>query len=522
MSDIEVNPYDSSGLVKTKSNSISLNYTNQDFYSLKTRLVNFINERFGEDGTVLPNTFDDLIESDLAIMLMEIWAFIGDTLSFKSDQIANELFIDTVTEIENAFRISKLVGFKPQAPVAGKSMWSATLNNTVSTDVIIPTPHRVNIVANDTPTRIELFPADSYGNPIFDQDIVIPSGATSNLNIAGVEGRTIVQEFTADGSTSQAYELSYSPVIYDSVRVEVDGVVWNEVEYFTDSQPRPEFRVEFNSEYTGFVIFGNNKTGLIPSNGSVILVTYRVGGGTIGNIVTGYVETQTQVAVPGLDFPVPIALRNYTKGEGGYNGDTINDIRKKLPAWLRTQNRAVSGEDYKTLADQFVTPYNGSIGKSVAILRNHGCAGNVVDLYILAKEDTEGLQIASDSLKYELKQYLNDKKMLTDFLAIRDGVVLEIDVTVDVTLDKFYKKFEVENRAKIEDRIDTFFSLNNWEYGKTLKESDLVKELSDIKEIKAFDLEFTTVDPENSGNIVTTKFYEIIRPDEVTISFNYE
>ena len=72
--------------------------SNQDFWSMKSRLVDFIRTRF-------TTNFNDFVESDLAIMLMELYAFLADTQSFKTDQIANEIFIDTVTEIENAFRL---------------------------------------------------------------------------------------------------------------------------------------------------------------------------------------------------------------------------------------------------------------------------------------------------------------------------------------------------------------------------------------------------------------------------------
>src|ERR1700753_67936 len=90
----------------SQPNVISLNYTNQDFWSMKSRLMDFIKSNFTND-------FNDFVESSLAIMLIENWAFIADTLSFKMDQIANEIFIDTVTEVENAFRLAKLVGFQP-------------------------------------------------------------------------------------------------------------------------------------------------------------------------------------------------------------------------------------------------------------------------------------------------------------------------------------------------------------------------------------------------------------------------
>ena len=516
-----IKPFSQSQEIKNPK-VFNLNYTNQDFYSMKTRMIEFIKERFGENGTVLPNTFNDFVESSIAIMLIENFAFLADTLSFKMDQIVNELFIDTVTEIENAFRLSKLVGFQPQPPIAARSLWSATINQSLSTDLRIETPVPIDIGTADGTLNIELFAADSDNQPIFGEDIIVPAGDSVNASIVGLEGVTRTEDFTGTGEVGQTFPLTFTPVIWESVQVEVNGASWDQVEYFTDSQRRPEYRVEFDSDYNGYIIFGNNRSGLIPTPGSVIRATYRVGGGTIGNIVTGFIQTQRQVFVPGLEFSIPITFRNYTKGEYGYDGDSIEDIRMNLPKWLRTQNRAVSGLDYKTLTDLFATPYNGKIGKSTAVLRNHGCAGNVVDLYILALKNTNELENASNELKVALNETLNEKKMITDYVCIKNGAVLLTDVSVDVILDRNLKKFELELKENITNKISDFFALSNWDYGKSLKDTDLIKELSDIKQIKSISITFTTSDPDNSGSLVVPEFYEIIRPDDTNISFIFE
>ena len=512
-------PFDQA-VVKRNSGVFNLNYTNQDFYSMKTRLVNFINERFGENGTVIPNTFNDFVEGDIAIMLIENWAFLADTLSFKIDQTSNEIFIDTVTEIENAFRLSKLVGFNPQPPIAATSLWSATITNPLSQTLTISTPFRVNVPGN-IPITIELFQANSKNEPIFDQDIVIPAGSLTNTAIIGLEGRTVSDTFTGTGSPNQSVKLTSNPVIYDSIRVEVDGMRWQEVDFFTDSNPRMEYRVEFDSNYVAFIIFGNNRAGMIPSNGSKILATYRVGGGVAGNIVTGFVNTQTQGLTPDA-IPYPVQLRNYTKGQYGYNGDNIDDIKRKLPLYLKTQDRIVTGEDYQILSNQFVTPYYGQIGKSTAVLRNHGCAGNIIDIYVLAKNGTDGLQEAGNDLKVALNDSITNKKMLTDFVCIKNGVVVNVDIQIDVTLSRLFRKNEIEIRTNIQNAVSEFFSLSNWEYGQTLRDADIIKALSNITSITALSIHLNTSDPNNSGSIVTTKFYEIIRPDVINISFTYD
>lgn len=510
----DVTPYDKSGLVKTP-NLTNLNYTNQDFWSMKSRLVDFIKEKFGD-------SFNDFVESDLAIMLIENWAFIADTLSFKMDQIANEIFIDTVSEVDNAFRLSTLVGFKPQPPIGAKSLWSATISNALNTDLVIDTPVNIPISTELGPRYIELWPANQYNQPIFNEKIIVSAGSFLTTSIVGIEGRTFVQSIRGDGSINQFYPLSQGPVIWNSVRVNVDGTEWSQVDFFTDSQPRKEFRIEYDAEYNGYLLFGNNRAGLIPQNGSNISVEYRTGGGVVGNIVTGSVELQRNYTVPGFDIRIPVTFRNYTKGEYGYDGDTIDDIKRKLPQFLRTQNRVVSGDDIEIFAGQFSTEFNGQVGKAKAILRNYGCAANVIDLYILARFDADGLMPPDDGLKVELRQALEDKKMLTDYICIKDGVVVEVDSTIDIVMDKFYRKFEEEFKERITRKVSGFFSLNNWDYGKTLKSVDLIKSLSDIPEIRSVELYFSTNSEENSGDVVTTRYYEIIRPSITNINFVYE
>jgi hypothetical protein len=486
---------------------------------MKSRLVDFIKEKFGPTGTTLPNTFNDFVEGSVAIMLIENWAFLADTLSFKMDQIVNELFIDTVSEPENAFRLARLIGFEPQPPIGSTSLWTGTLNAAYTTDVIIPTPVQVDVAVGATPITIELFPANSNNEPMFDEDIIIPAGGRVNSSIIGLEGRTYVAAFTGLGDISQTLTLPLSPVLYGSIQVQVNGQIWNRVDAFTDSQPRAEYRVEFDSIYRGYIIFGNNRAGLIPPLGSAIQVRYRVGGGTVGNIVTGYVETQKLGATVGIIPGIPVAFRNYTRGKNGYDGDTIEDVRRKLPLWVKTQDRAVSGQDYKVLVDQFVTAYHGMIGKSTALLRNYGCSGNVIDVYVLAR-DGQGLVKASDELKEDLRKELDQKKMLTDYVCIRDGFIIYADVTMELTLDRSYRKFETEIRENVTQRMNNFFSLNNWEYGKTLKNTDLIKEISDLKQISDFHAVFKTSDQQ--GATITTKLNEILRPGTISISMIYD
>ena len=495
---------------------VSLNYTNQDFWSLKNRLITYCRDNFGTE-------FTDFIESSLAIMLIENWAFVGDTLSFKIDQVANELFINTVTELDSAFRLAKLVGFQPTPPIAAKSQWTARISTPQQINLEIPTPLDVNLVSNEVPLVIELFPADQYMRPIFDQPIIIQAGSLSNSNIVGLEGQTFTQNFVGTGQINQVLTLEFAPVLLDSVRVYVDGQKWRQVAFFTASQPLAEYMIEYNSNYQVYVSFGNNRAGISPSLGSNITIIYRVGGGTVGNIVSNFVSQDILIPLEVLGYSVPVNLSNYTRGQFGYDGDTVEDIRRKLPAYANVQNRAVTGSDYKNLVDLFVSPYNGQTGKGIAALRHSGCSANLIVIYVLVKSGTDGLQLPTSQFKLELYEYLETKKMMTDSITVQNGTIVLVSLNIDVFLTPQFIPFEEEIGASIYRDLAIFFNLQNWEYGQALRNIDVLKALSAIPQPYRYDIQFTIDNDTNRNpNEVIVNFYEIIRPDQITLRFHYE
>jgi hypothetical protein len=507
-----VSPYDI-GSTPKQTNIVSLNYTNQDFYSMKSRLVSFIKEKFGND-------FNDFVESNLAIMLIENFSFLADTLSFKIDQIANELFIDTVTELDNAFRLAKLTGLKPQPPIGSKALFSVKTNSIQSFDIKINTPYEIDVISNQTPLTFELYAADPLNRPIFDEPIIIRAGQLINSNIVGIAGKTKSFSYNSTGSINLTLIIPSFSIISDSIRVVINGQEWQQVDYFTSGLANKEYLVEYNPDYSANVIFGNGSGGLVPPVGSKIEVLYRVGGGPNGDVITNFINGETLIPVEGQPTSISVFFTNYTKGEFGYSGDTVEDIREKVPLYLRTQNRTVSGEDYKNFANQFATSYNGIMGKATAALRSYGCAANIIDLFILIRSGENRLIKANSQFKEELTNAINEIKMLTDVICIRDGEIVDANILIDVTMDKYYKKFEDDIRSNIEINVESFFNLNNWDYGQSLQETDIIQAISSVKQVKNIDVTFNTVEVP-SGKIITVKYYEIIRPESITVNFLY-
>jgi hypothetical protein len=122
----------------------------------------------------------------------------------------------------------------------------------------------------------------------------------------------------------------------------------------------------------------------------------------------------------------------------------------------------------------------------------------------------------------DLNQRIEDLKMITDHVCIKNGEIINLDVSIDIIMNRFYRKFESEIRIKVENRINKFFSLNSWEYDQNVKDTDIIKSINDIKEIIRVEVMLSTDDPNNSGSYVVTNYKQIIRPDIINIEFNYE
>lgn len=81
------------------------------------------------------------IDSDYHTMFVELWAYLGDVLTFYQERIANEAFLATATQRDSLLRLAGLIGYRP-SPGAGASglvAFSAAKGQTVT----IPAGFRV-------------------------------------------------------------------------------------------------------------------------------------------------------------------------------------------------------------------------------------------------------------------------------------------------------------------------------------------------------------------------------------------
>ena len=217
--------------------------------------------------------------------------------------------------------------------------------------------------------------------------------------------------------------------------------------------------------------------GLSPAN-TTLTVQYLVGGGAVSNVTaqsltilaTGTVTFAGSNLDNTLETTVrdSLAFTNNKPALGGGDGDTNEDIRRNAIAQYPTQLRTVTKDDYMIRALSLPSKY-GKISK-VYITQENNKKGtsqegkfenNSLSLYILSQNNIKDLTVADPALKENLKTFLNEYRMLTDAIRIKDAFIINIGLNFDVILLPNYNAQTVLNACV--NALKDYFDIDKWQ-----------------------------------------------------------
>jgi len=480
---------------------------------------------------VYPLDYNNFIESDLGQMILEMFAFLASNLSLKADLLANESFISTVSSRDNLRKLLQLIGISMRGPVSSR----ATALIDVPDDNVLESGETLTIaqaarsfqVPNtkdggvlaytlykyDTTTgKIELEVEDI----VLDFDESVASGGAQFNNVILLEGTLHETEGTfSNTQTVKTIELSVPDITEGSVVVSAeDGTIYNEIQnlFLASGSSDPVFQKVYTDNYAANLVFGDGVRGKSPLGDQSFKVFYREGGGSRGNIPSNYVSISIPVSHSD-DGDISVTVSNPTRSSGGQNSETMEHARRWGPYFFKTQYRAVTGEDYTTFTNSFVST-NGGVSKGFASLRKSGAGANMIDIYVLSKANDTHLERASLVFKQELLDYLNDVKMLTDEITIVDGLVRTVDLVVTVIANKAYERMETDIKRKAADLIIEQFKVDNQEFGEKFELLSIPRKLSKEPSIR-----YAKVD--NLNEDVQLMFNEILQLNNLEINIEF-
>ena len=471
-----------------------IDYNINGFDQYRTALQNYLR-------SVYPLDYNNFAASDLGQMLLEMFAYMASVLALRADMTANEMYIDTVKNEDNLKRLLELIGVSMKGPTASKATGLLTFPDDVTptADVIIPERNRtVQVINERSNVALSYTVTRQFTNgdlDLFSKDLTIPlsdfNGTKYVSSLFLLEGALKTQNGTFRGGqkTRQTFEITDGPVIEGSIGLsstEAGGTQYNEITnlFLASGGAQPVFEKTYTGGYGCILTFGDGVRGRLPTPGANFVVTYRTGGGGNGNIARGSLNT-TVNCLNNTNVPVEATLENTTKGSGGTAAESVAHAKRYAPYFFRTQYRAVTGEDYNTLANSFVGTA-GTTAKCMASLRTNGAAANVIDLFVLSKASDTQLERASVAMKKELLDYFKNYKMLTDDIVISDGVVRTLDIVATLYIDKSNKRFIDSIQQKAADKLLEYFNVDNLAFGQKISMSDVNNFMLTVPEIRFF------------------------------------
>lgn len=212
----------------------------------------------------------------------------------------------------------------------------------------------------------------------------------------------------------------------------------------------------------------SEKFGVVPSNTS-LRITARTNDQLEVNIGAG---TLTTVTNPIFDFEDinnldqdsvslvrgSIEIDNEEPIVGEINNLDTNQIKALAYETYASQNRAVTKEDYRSLLYKMPRKF-GSI-KRVNVLRDTNSFKRNLNIYVLSQGEDGKLAMASQTLKENMKVWLNENKMINDTIDILDGKILNLGINFSIIADHTYDSDETLSKS-LQNLKNTFSVIPN-------------------------------------------------------------
>jgi hypothetical protein len=227
--------------------------------------------------------------------------------------------------------------------------------------------------------------------------------------------------------------------------------------------------------------------GEVPSD-TTLTVTYLVGGGVNSNFPANSINRVgtllTSPTSPGLnsgqynEVISSVRCNNPQPALGGGPGDTATDIRLNAVANFNSQQRTVTKEDYifRTLAmpNQF-----GKVAKTyiiqdnqISLETNKRIANpNALNLYTLGYDINQKLATLSLATKTNLATYLDQYRLMTDSINIKDAYVINIGIEFDITVNPNFSNESV--LLACNNALQRFFNVIRWQINQPIILGDI-------------------------------------------------
>ena len=239
--------------------------------------------------------------------------------------------------------------------------------------------------------------------------------------------------------------------------------------------------------------------GQVPSN-TTLTVTYLVGGGLDSNVNSNTITTNGTLSItnnPNLNPSMlnfvksTIQPSNPEAAKGGGAGDSIEDVRLNTAANFSAQQRTVTKDDYiiRTLSmpskfGRIAKAYITQDDQISPLTTEPNRIPNplALNLYTLGYNADKQLSTLNTATKTNLSTYLEQYRMLTDAINIKDAFVINFGIDFEITVFKNFNNQKVLLECISE--LQNYFSIDKWQINQPIIISDVKNLIGGIKGVQ--------------------------------------
>jgi len=335
----------------------------------------------------------------------------------------------------------------------------------------------------------------------------------------------------SSGEAGQMFKLEHAPILdpEKGETIEVEEMRDGELVFYPWQRVRDFSRSERYDRHftldpaTGQVEFGpaiRQRDGTVRLYGRVPepdrrvrFSRYRYGGGAIGNVPAGKVQTM-RTSLAYID-----RVTNMVRAEGGRDQETLDEAKMRARREIRAQERAVTAEDFENLARRST--------RAVARVKCHAPeqvggqkAPGVVELLVvpavyesMAVGDYSKLKLDAP-LRQEIVDFLDNHRLLTTILRVRAPEYMAVRLSAEIAVSEYSHPETV--RMRVIERLQQFITPlpmgNNefftdmmgadwegWPFGRDLYVSEifsLIQQVPGVKHVLDVQIGYCSFDPD--------------------------
>lgn len=477
--------------------------------------------------------WNDFFASNIGQMLMDMIAVEGTKNTYIANQIALEIFRSTARRRNSMLHHAAMAGYDPRGrmdtaldvqatqlptvsgnsgellvfeagsavPIGGLTFEVVTEQRYLITETLLDELASPKKIPYTSPEKITF--TVRHSNAQEDEYTYASDPATTYIttNEDVIDGSWVVT--VGEGLSAREWtDVADLDTIVSLFFAGPDDEVYS-ANYLADG------RVEFK--------FGDGVRGKQPATNTPISITYRTGGGADGAAVLpntmGDQTIQAQFGALGqqvvsVPFNNPNALTT-----AGRDEETLEEMRENIGLWIRTLDKAISPEDYETLAAQFEDAVNGTgaVSRAKVMLERSGYTANWVYIYVWSQAEIQvtwtingivekgdevtmtGFEASNTALMEALYRYLHTRRVATVQVCVQPGQMLYVDVDLGtVVCDQYVNTGEVA--TAIRTAVESFFSGTKIQPGKAFRLSDFYRLIDDISGVDYFTIQSPTAD----------------------------